>query len=279
MDFTPYNPSLLSAENLDYRQLTLSLLKEGLRTGLLSQVKVEQVQLSLMELLSEVILKYTRKESSSVRTETAESLMLSILFSIDFYLRSLPSPTEALRQLQEKQIGQLYRTGLGLVEEEVELTKKLLDEVRKSRMDVPILAYHLTLEDGMDEFFLNYNVKFEAHTIPASLDYPLLCDDMRETGIIYIRNYLEQLLLENRLCSPFTSEYLQQLIMGCGQKFHLKPADLLVNVPELILKNSVTSVLLGYQLDSITIAEEDCSHLTHRLAVIPAEQYPQILGS
>ncbi|MEG1972700.1 MAG: DUF6179 domain-containing protein, partial [Oscillospiraceae bacterium] len=72
-----------------------SLIKEALQHQLLSDFDIKRIQTDTLKLLSSRIKDFTRGESSSVRSEIAESIMQSNLFAISIYLKSLPTPDDA----------------------------------------------------------------------------------------------------------------------------------------------------------------------------------------
>lgn len=274
-----FKPGRIQPANLDYHQLTLSLLQEAMRTGLLPENEVEKLQTQLMLLLSEVILQYTHHESTSVRTEKAESILQSILYNIDMYLKKLSSPDQAIEALQSMKMPELYDQGLKLVDEEVEQAQQLLQEVEHTRLSLSHISYNDTIDNSFSEFFESYDTRFDAHDTVASIDYPLLSDDMSWTGIIYIRRYLEHLKLENEICAHFPISNIKQLIKGWGQKNGIASDVLLFNIPELILKNSLCSVLMGKRADNLPIEQEDCDLLEGKLQSLTEQQFPQLLGS
>jgi hypothetical protein len=72
----------------------------------------------------------------------------------------------------------------------------------------------------------------------AFIEYPLLKDDASITGIIYIKNYLTQLKLENEFCAKYSKNHIRALLLTHGVKHHLDYREMLVNIPELIKEDS-----------------------------------------
>ncbi|MEN6328175.1 MAG: hypothetical protein ABFD18_18450 [Syntrophomonas sp.] len=64
----------IKKQHLDPNQYTLSLIKEGYRVGLIDQQTFNSIQTQLMSLLRDLITRYTKGESSSVKAETAQSI-------------------------------------------------------------------------------------------------------------------------------------------------------------------------------------------------------------
>ena len=85
------DPSLVAQEKINQARLiqnqyTISILNEGLRVGLLKIEDVYGAQRQLMSTLEKLIKRYTQGESSSVTSETAVSILASILYVIDTLL-------------------------------------------------------------------------------------------------------------------------------------------------------------------------------------------------
>ncbi|WP_420798637.1 DUF6179 domain-containing protein [Paenibacillus beijingensis] len=69
------------------------------------------------------IRKYTRGESTSVTTETAESILTSIMYAADAYLLSLEVPEKAIMDLKTIDVRQIYERGVQKVTQCFEETK------------------------------------------------------------------------------------------------------------------------------------------------------------
>lgn len=257
----------LNTKNIDYHGLTSSLLKEAIRAGSITEKQIGKFQQQLMDMLSTSILKYTQNDSSSVKTEVAESIMLSLLYCIDIYLLKIPSLDEALDILKSGNLVEIYEEGVNIACEYVEEAKLLLAEVKNSRINLPLIAYNDTVDVSFQEFFSSYQIEFSAHNTMGSIDYPLLIDDWDWTGIIYMKNYLEHLKIENEFCSHFPIDEITKLLESYGERSSLNWEDMLFNITELILKNAICSVLIGKNTGTTTllISQMNCDNLESNL--------------
>ena len=77
-----------NGSNLVKNQYTISLIKECIRVKILDENYIYNVQIKIANLLKELIMKYTRGESSSVPIERAEKLIISIWYTLDAYITS-----------------------------------------------------------------------------------------------------------------------------------------------------------------------------------------------
>ena len=90
----------IKPEALDKKHYLSSFLREAYRQGLLNDVELEGIQMQILHLLARQTERYTGGESSSVRVETAQGLLLSIFYSIGLYLKSLPDTDTVIEVLK-----------------------------------------------------------------------------------------------------------------------------------------------------------------------------------
>lgn len=236
---------LIRQEQLDPNRFLLTLMQAALHTGLVKQSTVNQVQLQIITILNEVVLEYTRGESSSVRTETAENILLSILYSLDAYLISLDSPEAALALLCTSSVREIYADGAKLVASGLEQAKALYAEVRRSKLGIPQLAYNDTIDQALPDFLRDYDMVFAAHETVAFMDYPLAVDNLERTGIFYITAYLKRLQIENLICNRFPLPELMRALADYGHVYSLDYREALINIFEVTVGNAIFSVIAG----------------------------------
>lgn len=249
------NEAKINVRTLNKNQYIISLLKEAMRRGAISNKNVLDVQIRIMEVLKELIMKYTKGESTSVTVEVTEGLLNSLLYSLDFYLIELDDPQAALRELKKKDIRTMYEKGIELLRLCVIDTKKLYEKIKRNRLQVELEAYNLTIDEAIPCFFEKYTVIFEAHNTMASIDYPLVFDDMSVRGISYIKNYLEHLDIETEFCSFFSVENIDKILNGFGKMCRLNHTIELINIFELLINNSIFSVLCRNKAGQLNITK------------------------
>jgi hypothetical protein len=207
-------------------------------SAFLGPEEIVEIQAHLMQLLSEDILYYTHGQSSSVSVEKAQSLFESMLYCITAYLNTLPDPQNTLKTCK---LDELYLKGLALVKQYVNDAQLLLAEAKLTRIPTDLIAYNHTIDCEIGMLLEGYDPRFQAQnttalSATANISYPLLKDDLSVTGIIYIKNYLTQLIAENKLCSNFAKNYIRSVLFTYGAKHHLDYREMLVNIPQLILE-------------------------------------------
>ncbi len=257
--------SLIKKEDINPSQFTLSLLGEAYRLNILSLEETENIQMQIMSTLSERIMKFTRGESCSVKTETAENILLSIFYCIDAYLMSFDEADESIFTLQTKSIKNIYEEGLALAKTYANECRLLLAVVQQSKIDVELHAYNTTIDEGFSGCFDEYDADFSAHDTTANIDYPVLFDDATMCGISYVKQYLTKLNLENQFCGLLPISEINSLLNNYGSIYEFDYRDMLINIFQLVLSNSIFSLLLGNSAKKLSITKDECALLQDKL--------------
>jgi hypothetical protein len=259
------NQSLIQKENLNPAMYTISLLQEGLRAGLVDQAAIGRIQGKLMLIVKDLILRYTVGESSSVKQETAEAILASVYYSIDARVSVSPSPEAGIELLKRVDIREIYGQGLERVTACVTETKQLFELVRKGKLAVGTEAYHTSIEKDLPEFFAAYGVVFGAYDTTCAMDYPLVFDDQRLSGIFYIRQYLEKLELETEFCRLFREADLEKILANYGRIYRMSYRLSLLNIFELVFNNGIFAMLAGAPAGELRISKAESLRLQKRL--------------
>ncbi|WP_339282281.1 DUF6179 domain-containing protein [Oceanobacillus sp. FSL K6-3682] len=267
----------IDRSRLKQNQYTLSLLQEGQRSGVIPSQKVYQIQVEVVQVLQRLILRYTQGASTSVTTETAEGIMTSLLYAIDAYALQYENPEEALTRLNLESIKDIHSKGVELLRCYFEETKQLYQEVKKIKLDVPVDAYHLTIDESLPVFIKHYDIIFEAQNTMASIDYPLAVDDMRLQGVFYIRQYLERLRIETEFCRFFSLQDVMFVLINLGKISRFNYQIELFNMFELMINNAVFSLLSGGKPDNVRISGIQFEQLNRMLTAAPADQRTKLI--
>ncbi len=253
---------IINSHNLSGEFYFNSLLQEAYICGLLNESDIEKIQLQSISLLAGKSESYNMGESSSLRVETAESIMKSNLYTIGLYLKSVPDPDHAAFELKTVKISELYERGRELVNGKFQEAKRIYGMVLKNKLNTPNHSYNATLgENGIGIFFKQYNIEYGAHDSPASIDYQLChpVDDL--AGVEFIQKYLEHLYLENEFCRNFAAENIHHLLYGYDKGY----ADLLINIFEQVLTAALGRSLAGRSVRELNISPEDTRRLFEKL--------------
>ncbi len=204
---------------------------------------IHDIQLQIMELLKALILKYTQGDSSSVRVEVAEKILVSIHYVMDLYMTSHSTSEEQGSILEEKGVNEIFSQGLLHIKELVNETKALFTELDGDILNVPSEVYTDTFDKALPDFFKNYDFYFSAQDIGSSMDYPLVFDDLSMQGISYINHYLKALQLETEFCHMFTSDEISSLLTAYGRKHRIDIVNAPINLFEITFTNAFFTFL------------------------------------
>ncbi|MCY8281490.1 DUF6179 domain-containing protein, partial [Bacillus inaquosorum] len=252
----------IDKSKLKQSQYMLSLLKEGQNVGAITSEKAYQIQVEMMQILQRLIDQHTQGESTSVTTETAEGIMISLLYAMDAYALHFEKPEEVLVHLHSDSVKKIYTKGVELLHYYFEEAKQLYQDVKKMKLDVPVDAYNLTIDESLPIFMNNYNIIFEAQNTMASIDYPLATDNMQLQGVFYIKQYLERLLIETRFCHFFNHQDLMYVLTNFGRICRFNYRIELFNIFELMINNAVFSLISGSGANQVRISEVQYDRLS-----------------
>lgn len=260
--------NIIKRENLSEQHYFQSILLYAEKLKLLTNKEIESVKLQCIQLLENQTELFTGGNSSSVKVETAQSIMLSIFYCIGIFLKSFSDTDICISEIKHKPLSYMYKEGRKLTENYINRAKDLLKAVKLSRIDTGNEAYNDTIDEGISSFFSDYNADFSAHYTQASIDYPLGNDKMNLDGIEYINDYLSKLLLENEFCKKFSSSDIYSVMKSYSPDFE----DLLVNIFQRVLINALGCILLNKNPLKLNIEAGDIKNLQENLETFSGEQ-------
>ncbi|MDF3002756.1 MAG: hypothetical protein K0Q48_2875 [Bacillota bacterium] len=262
------------SKGLDACTYFQEIVQEGARLSLLSQATLEKLPDQILELLTSAFNRYTSGFSSSVPLETGQRIQQSIFFTIGYYLKRLPSFDVVFSNLETCPLDELYRKAKKQIEEDFLTAKDLLATIQNKLPYEEVLAYSDTLKEGIPMFFAAYDTDYGAHESPGSIDYPLSNDPMVLTGLEYLMDYLRKIQLENLFCSYYPSEEVIALIRGSDPMYR----EQLFNIFDLVLGNSLASLMVGRSALNLSISNYDRKFLQYELGSQSSEQINQLLN-
>ena len=234
-----------------------SLLQVLHSNNLLSIRDIESIQLQVLDILRETVDYYTRNESSSVRVEIAEQIMLSICYTLGLFLKNQSTIEESITLIKKKEIKYLFAQGEKILKAKVDECQRLFQSVKETRLQTENYAYIDTFDYGIPLFFKEYDARFASHETPGSIDYPLAIDERDLVGIEYIEDYLNKIILENKFCSYFDASEIEALLIGSNKD----SKHMLINIFHLVLANYLGCILIGKEDRSLEITKGDRTYL------------------
>ncbi|KLE14197.1 DUF6179 domain-containing protein [Clostridium sp. C8] len=238
-----------------------SLLQYAYSNDLLSKEQFENIQIQIIDILKETVGYYTMGESTSVRVEVAENLLLSIYYTISLFLKNNFKAIESIDLIKRKNIKEIFNKGQELLKVKFNECTTLLEYIINTKLLIKNYAYIDTIEYGIPLFFKEYNLRYESHEVPGSIDYPLANYEINLAGVEYIERYLKNLYLENLFCSNFNFKDIDELLNGYDKKSY----HLLINVFKIVLTNSIGSILLNRSAKNLLITSSDKIYIEYKL--------------
>ncbi|MGI6587111.1 MAG: hypothetical protein GX301_02500 [Gracilibacteraceae bacterium] len=253
---------IIDSNKLSGEQYFTSILQEAYSHGLLCDSEIESIQLQCIHFLAYKCERYNGGESSSIRVEAAESIMKSNLYTIGLYLKSLPDVDFAVSELKKSSASEMYQKGRKLINVRLRSAKHIYNLVQKNKLATPNYSYNSTINEGIKSFFKAYNPDYEAHEIPASIDYQLCNPVIDLAGIEFIQKYLENLFYENAFCRNFDESDIHHLLYGYDKEYK----ELLVNIFELVLTAALGCSLSNRSVVKLGITAEDIKYIHYELS-------------
>lgn len=229
MKTTLQKHSRIDALTLDPAHYTETLLSAAREVGLYDDAVVMAIQAGLFDLLSERLVKMTNGESCSVPAETAQAVLASLLYTIDRFLLTAPTPDDAAMRLAESSASCLYDEGL------VRIKRRLAASELQYRKYLPLFralpdsVMKTTAIDGIAGFFRAYHPAGFADANPITADYPLYLDAnaiTAEKGVDFLGRYLQGLIAEAKFLSKFRAETLHTVLSSADPLYRDNPSNL-----------------------------------------------------
>ena len=262
------------ASNLSKYQYTISLINECVRCEILPKAFLYNVQIKISEILKDLIMRYTKGQSTSVTVEKAEKFIIGIWYTIDAYMKTFENLEIAIDTLKKEEISYIYERGKGVLKEDFKITEKLYEKTLKNQICTDLMAYNTTLS-GIENFFKYYDLEFEPDENAADIDYPLIFDDWDMVGLYYMKNYLWNLYVENEICNKFDNKDIHKILKSYGDSYKIDYRDLLINIFEMTINNAVFSILCNS--NSLEIEKEEFEKLNNNLKKITTEEVRELI--
>ncbi len=224
--------------------LAESTLRRGLSGRSISEVQMESVRQALWTLAADEARRYAGCDNSSLPSDVMADLIRSALYAVDTALEALDDGARLQALLAPGGPQALREHGLGLLTERLYKARALFDRLLSCRLPPETVACRDTLEKGIPEFFSRYDVRFGAHQIPGSIDYPLCLPPPPDKGLRWMEHYLQRLWWENRLCGLFPASALSSLWQEHGGRYGYPWEDCMDNALELALPHALAGLLL-----------------------------------
>ena len=226
---------------LDAADFFLSAARRAETAGFLSESKADLLKESLWYLLRKQIERFTLQDSSSVPVETAQSLLRSVHYTLGIRLKQSGAGQDPARMLAARPVQALFEEGQQVLQQRLARGSVSLGLLRKTAPALANQAFLDTIGQALPEFFIRYDLWFQAHETPCLIDYPLFEPVTGFSGLEYIERYIKTLGCENAFCRCFSPNATARLLSG----YCPEPDRLLINVFEPLLLNALGLTMLG----------------------------------
>ncbi len=237
----------VSPSTLDTRQYTLSLLAACNAQNLLSEARQQTLKAALDAAFLETAAQFTKRDSGSLSEALAEQLYAAVLYRMDAFLLGMP-PEQAVDALQTMPPEAMLEQGTDRILRLFEETKAIFRKLYSLRYDLPVSEYQRTMHKVFDSFCKNYHARFDARSLCASIDYPLLGRSAYAIpleGVLYMHCYYRSLLLEHMFLRTLPEDGIRACVAAYARHTRCPMAELPGNLTEPVLQRVLLNALSG----------------------------------
>lgn len=195
--------------------------------------------------------KYTSKESSSVTWEKAQTLMEAVIYCIREFEGEESGTLVSGKRIKA---DEAYRIGYDRVVEKVRSAREVYDEILKDFDDYGCRNYKDTLLNGMPQFFLYYDARYQPQDHILTLDYPTAKTYGEMCGIDIIYRYLCDIVVEKRFLACFEPEAVRKLLARTEDEWDI---IYMGNLCELVLVTVIECLAAGKSSAGLEITVEE----------------------
>lgn len=223
----------------------------------LSEREKEKLLSELWELLKIQADKYNGIDSTSMPIEKAQDILQSLLYTIGVAVDNGISEDEVLNG----DLSHLIDRGQNILKEKKKTVKVELKLMCRELPEINNVYYLSTLKN-IGVFFKNYNIYYEAHNIPCSIDYWPLCPISEKVkGISYIEEFIARIQIEN----DFLNCFEQSKLISLYRRFMPGYSGALFNLCEPVLSNAIGLGMLEQDIHNLNVSAARRNDIFHLL--------------
>ena len=215
----------------------------------------------LLPLVKDLSEKYTSKSSTSIPYETAQQLMVGILYCIAETECSIGNYEDSQNIMANQNTTvsakEAYDIGYTLVVQKVVTSQNLYNEMIIGFHDFGNLAYYETFTKQIPTFFKWYDARFCPQSNIVELDYPLLIQIQKLQGIDAINEYIKSIKYEQQFLQQFQGDYVKAIL----ELFYQNYEELIVNLCGSLLKKGLVNMLLELPIQKTKLELADYKKL------------------
>lgn len=242
------NEGQLRYEEIRKDEFLKDLLEKSLRYNILTEEEINYINFGISKILEKMLIYFTKNESSSINIDIADNLLKSVCYTISISLTKNNNINKIINDLKNRSIESLFHEGQRIIKKKFINSKKLLEHIKQDKLKISNYSYLDTIDYGIDVFIKKYNYFYKAHEVPGDIDYQLSDNVFSYEGVEQIEKYLINLNYENIFCNYFNISEVRNLLYSYSNRSD----ELLINVFDIVLANSVGNYILGknpFELD------------------------------
>lgn len=203
----------------------------------------------LLPLVKELAQKYTSKESSSVSYETARMLLEAILYTIreNQMIESTKDQMMELDTIGKMSAQDAYERGCKIIERKMKQVSQMYNEMILSFHSYGNQNYKDTVTEGISQFLIRYDSKFQPQNHLLTLDYPTLDLDLEKRGIDVIEKYLKAIIIEQRFLNKLPKEFVNTVLANYHSDYKIMYFNLCVPILHTILACMIIKKKIGIE--------------------------------
>lgn len=208
----------------------------------------------LIPIVAKLSEKYTGLESSSITYEKAEQLMGAVIYCI----KEFEACGHNYEMAKEKVPAlQAYTEGKKCVINKVKLCLEIYNSILPEFNFYKNNCLYDTVVKGLPEFFKWYDVEFCPQNTILTLDYPILQDISKYSGVNKIYYFINAIRLEQIFLQKFPDEYIVKIM----DKYSDDSEDMIENICEIVLCNTLSNMLAKKNTSEYNFGKEDYSYI------------------
>ena len=186
------NPKISEPLHVDTNNFVPSLLNEGVRIGTLTEEEADTIRAGILDLMAQSILSVSGGSSTSVKEETAKTLLDNILFHIEASLKSTADLHSALLRLKGEDLRKIYTDGVGMAHKALNEACELWESMRKALRPDMDMHYKQLVLHSLSSYLGSYDYKHEPKT-EFAIYLPTVGIDCRLCGIYTVLSAMRTL--------------------------------------------------------------------------------------
>lgn len=250
--------SKIKRENLDEKNYFKTLIEAGYENEMFSDDDLINLQIGMIGLLDEKVLRYTGSESSSIRKEVMENINESNYYTIGLQLKTFKNPDDAIEEIKKKGLKKIYYDGRKRIDRMLDVIRVMYAKVKSNKLQTKNHIYNDTILEGIQGFLKIYDPDLDAQNMKITADYPLYNNLVGKLeGIEFIKEYVNRIYLENEFCNMFESEKLERLLYSYSRNYE----DLIINIFEIVFLEVIACKLVERNIFDLEISKSELNKI------------------